>query len=111
MPKSCCLFTTMLLGCWLSLLLVLSAGGRLFGQATIEPLLQHARNYEAQQNFAAAEDQYKQALEISPGSPEVLKRLGILYQTELKLQVSLEAFAKVLASQPQYPETNFFMGA
>ena len=94
----------------LPLLLMLSAEGRLAGQAAVDPLLEHARKYEAQQNFAAAEEQYKQALGISPNNPETLKRLGILYQTEMKLQDSLGVFEKVLASQPQYPETNFFMG-
>ncbi len=110
MPKTVCLFIALPLRCCLPLLLVVSAEGRLAGQAAVDPLLEHARNYEAQQNFAAAEEQYKQALELSPGNPEILKRLGILYQTELKLQDSLAAFEKVLASQPQYPETNFFMG-
>jgi tetratricopeptide (TPR) repeat protein len=83
---------------------------RLRGQDAVAPLLEQARKYEAQQNFAAAEEQYKQALEISPGNPEILNRLGILYQTEEKLQDSVEAFQKVLASHPQYPQTNFFLG-
>jgi tetratricopeptide (TPR) repeat protein len=96
-------------GC-LPLLLLLLPADRLRGQDAVAPLLEQARTYEAQQNFAAAEEQYKQALGISPDNPEVLKRLGILYQTEVKLQDSLAAFEKVLASQPQYPQTNFFMG-
>ena len=104
------LFVALPLGCSLPLLLFLSAEGRLAGQATVDPFLERARKYEAQQNFAAAEEQYKQALQISPDNPEILKRLGILYQTEVRLQDSLGAFKKVLASRPQYPETNFFMG-
>ena len=110
MPKTVRLFITLPLRCCLPLLLVLWAEGRLPGQAEVDPLLEHARNYEGQQNFAAAEEQYKRGLEISPDNPEILKRLGILYQTELKFQDSIGAFEKVLASQPQYPETNFFMG-
>lgn len=105
MPKTLRLYAVLPLTCCL-----LSPVDRLHGQDAVAPLLEHAREYEAQQNFAAAEEQYKQALEISPDNPEVLKRMGILYQTEVKLQDSLAAFKKVLASQPQYPQTNFFMG-
>ncbi len=108
MPKTVRL--TLPLRCCLPLLLVLSAEGRLSGQSAVDPLLEHARNYEAQQNFAAAEEQYKRALEISPDNPEILKRLGILYQTELKFQGSIELFKEVLMAQPQYPEVNFYLG-
>ncbi len=94
----------------LQLLLLLLPADCLRGQDLVAPLLEQARKYEAQRNFAAAEGQYKQALEISPDNPEILKRLGILYQTEVKLQDSLAAFEKVLASDPRYPQTNFFVG-
>jgi tetratricopeptide (TPR) repeat protein len=95
---------------FLSLLLVLLANARLVGQIPVDLHLERARTDEAQQNYAAAEEEYKQALEISPANLEVLKRLGILYQTEAKLQDSLELFQKVLASHPDYPQTNFFAG-
>jgi len=110
MPKTLRLFIRLPQRCCLTLLLVLSAGGRLAGQATVDARLEHARKYEAQQNFAAAEEQYKQALEISPNNPEILKRLGILYQTEQKLQDSIGVFEQALALQPQYPEINFYVG-
>src|ERR1039458_6586460 len=110
MLKTPRLYDALPLRCCLPLLLIVSAAGRPPGQVAVDSLLQHARNYEAQQNFTAAEEQYRQALGISPDNPEILKRLGILYQTEEKLQDSLEAFEKVLASHPQYPQTNFFAG-
>jgi tetratricopeptide (TPR) repeat protein len=95
---------------WCLLIFLFLPGNRLRGQDAVAPFLDQARHYEAQQNFTAAEEQYKQALGISPDNPEVLKRLGILYQTEVKLPDSLAAFEKVLASQPQYPQTNFYIG-
>jgi tetratricopeptide (TPR) repeat protein len=109
MPRTLRLYTALPLR-WFLPLLLLSHAGALRGQEAVAPLLQHAREYEAQQRYDAAEEQYKQALEISPDNPEILKRLGILYQTEVKLQDSLAVFEKVLALQPQYPQTNFFMG-
>ncbi|PYV22488.1 MAG: hypothetical protein DMG24_16640, partial [Acidobacteria bacterium] len=39
-----------------------------------------------------------------------LKRLGIVYQTELKLQESIDVFQRVLHGAPQYPEVNFYVG-
>jgi tetratricopeptide (TPR) repeat protein len=108
MPRSNPLFTAR---SWALLLMLMvaveSAPG---GQSSVKPLLDQARTYEARQNYSAAEEQYRQALEISPHDPEVLKRLGVLYQTELKLPESIHAFQDVLASQPQYPQTNFYLG-
>jgi tetratricopeptide (TPR) repeat protein len=95
---------------WCLVLFLFLPDNSLRGQDAVAPFLEQARHYEAQQNFPAAEEQYKHALGISLDNPEVLKRLGILYQTEVKLQDSLTAFEKVLASQPQYPQTNFYMG-
>jgi predicted Zn-dependent protease len=40
----------------------------------------------------------------------VLKRLGIAYQTELKFAESIQVFQRVLEINPQYPETNFYLG-
>jgi tetratricopeptide (TPR) repeat protein len=88
----------------------LLATARLGGQVSVDFYLERARGDEARQNYADAEKEYQQALAISPGNPEVLKRLGILYQTEAKLQDSLELFQKVLTSHPDYPQTNFFAG-
>ena len=109
MPRRLRLHTALPLR-WFLPLLLLSHAGALHGQDAVAPLLQHAREYEAQQKYDAAEEQYKQALQMAPDNPEILKRLGILYQTEVKLQDSLAVFEKVLALQPQYPQTNFFMG-
>jgi len=79
-------------------------------QSNVEMLLEQARNEEKTGDYAAAQRTYRQALALSPNSPEVLKRLGILEQTELKFEDSIRLFKQVLASDAQYPGVNFFLG-
>jgi tetratricopeptide (TPR) repeat protein len=52
----------------------------------------------------------KQALVLSPGNLEVLKRFGVLEQTELKFDSAISHFQRVLAGESQDPEVNFFLG-
>jgi tetratricopeptide (TPR) repeat protein len=49
-------------------------------------------------------------LAVAPGNLETLKRLGILQQTELRFDDSIQLFKQVLASDPQYKGVNFFLG-
>ena len=79
-------------------------------RSNVEILLEQARNEEKTGDYAAAERIYRQALALSPNSLEVLKRLGILEQTELKFEDSIRLFKQVLASDAQYPGVNFFLG-
>ncbi len=79
-------------------------------QSNVEVLLEQARSEEKTGDYAAAERIYKQALALAPESLETLKRLGILGQTELKFDDSIQLFKHVLANDPQYPEVNFFLG-
>ncbi len=74
-------------------------------------LLDQARSKEKTGDYAAAERIYKQALALAPESLETLKRLGILEQTELKFEDSIQLFKHVLTNDPQYPEVNFYLGA
>src|SRR5204863_4220142 len=53
---------------------------------------------------------YQEAANNYPNQPEILKRLGIVYQTELKFGESIETFERVLQGAPQYPEVNFYIG-
>lgn len=78
--------------------------------ARLQDLLNAARAFEKQQNYAAAEAAYKKALEMAPNNVKVMKRLGILFQTELKLQASIDLFKCALAQDPEYPQVNFFAG-
>ena len=80
-------------------------------QSNVEVLLDQARSIEKTGDYAAAERIYKQALALAPESLETLKRLGILEQTELKFEDSIQLFKHVLANDPQYPEVNFYLGA
>ena len=69
-----------------------------------------ARDLENKQDFAGAEKVYVDAIELFPNQPEILKRLGIVYQTQFKFQESIDTFERILKQTPEYPETNFFLG-
>jgi superkiller protein 3 len=77
----------------------------------VETLLKDARGEENTGNYASAERLYRQALAIAPESLESLKRLGVLQQTELKFDDSIQLFGQVLASDPSFSQVNFFLGA
>jgi tetratricopeptide (TPR) repeat protein len=72
--------------------------------------LDQARACEKANDYAGAERAYQQALNVDPRNPEVLKRYGILLQTELQFPQSIELFERALAVDAQYPQVNFFMG-
>jgi tetratricopeptide (TPR) repeat protein len=80
------------------------------GARSLDDYFQRAAQLEKEQDFPAAETIYKQAAHDYPNQPEILKRLGIVYQTELKFQESIETFQTVLQGAPQYPEVNFYLG-
>ena len=79
-------------------------------QDSVDSLLNRARAYEKQENYQAAEAEYKQALKLSPGNLEAMDQLAILYQTELRFRDSIELFNKVLARNSAYPQANFYLG-
>jgi tetratricopeptide (TPR) repeat protein len=81
-----------------------------FAQSDLKSLLESARQAERGGDFAAAERVYQQALQLSPGNAETLKRLGVVEQTELKLRDSIGHFKTVLSQDANYPEVNFFLG-
>src|SRR5437763_16387291 len=79
------------------------------GQATPQTLdeyFRRARELEQHEDYAGAERLYQDATKSYPHQPEILKRLGIVYQTELKFPESLDTFRRVLQGAPQYPEAN-----
>ena len=77
---------------------------------TVEALLEKARGEENAGNYDAAEYSYKQALAMAPENLELLKRLGVLEQTELRFDDSIRLFKQVLAGAPSYKGVNFFLG-
>src|SRR5438128_5685962 len=79
-------------------------------QEGLQALLDKARVLEKAGDYAAAERVYDQALALDPANPEILKRLGVLEQTELKFADSIAHFGQVLSGDPAYPEVNFFLG-
>ena len=78
--------------------------------ASVDALLEKARGEENAGNYEAAENIYRQALAVAPKSLELLKRLGVLEQTELKFDESIQLFKQVLAGDPSYKGVNFFLG-
>jgi superkiller protein 3 len=76
----------------------------------VEALLEKARGEENAGNYGAAERSYKQALAVAPENLEILKRLGVLEQTELKFDESILVFKQVLVGDPNYKGVNFFLG-
>jgi len=69
-----------------------------------------ARELEKREDYSGAEKTYLQALAAFPEELEILKRLGIVYQTELKFQDSIRIFQKILEQAPHYSEVNFYLG-
>jgi superkiller protein 3 len=79
-------------------------------QTQVRALLEEARTLEKSGDYPRAEQLYQQALAITPDDSEVLKRLGILEQTEYKFDESIAHFRQVLSRDPHYPQVNFFSG-
>ena len=79
-------------------------------QTQVSLLLDQARAREKSGEYVVAEQLYQQALTINPDDPEILKRLGVLEQTELKFDQSIKHFRRALARAPKYSEVSFFMG-
>ena len=97
-------------GVVLQICLILLASIQVAAQGDLYALLEQARTREKAGDYAAAARVYEQAMALAPGNSEVLKRLGVLEQTELKFDDSIENFQRVLIRDPQYPEVNFFLG-
>ncbi len=79
-------------------------------QSSEKALFDQARTYEGQQNYDAAAGVYRKILASDPNNAEALKRLGIVEQTELKFNESIQDFKRVLSRHPDYPQVNFFLG-
>lgn len=77
---------------------------------SVENFLSEAKQLEEKQDYDRAIKVYLQASSAFPDHPEILERLGIMYQTQLKFAESIQSFQKVLAMNPEYPETNFYVG-
>jgi tetratricopeptide (TPR) repeat protein len=76
---------------------------------SLESSLTRAQQLEGRQDYRGAEAIYRQAAVALPNQPEILKRLGLLYQTEHKFDAAIEAFQKALQRAPAYPLVNFYL--
>jgi tetratricopeptide (TPR) repeat protein len=79
-------------------------------QSNLATLLGQARVAEKSGDYGGAARIYEQALAMAPGDLEVLKRFGVLEQTELNFDDSIAHLTQVLARNPKYPEANFYLG-
>jgi len=79
-------------------------------QAGLEGLVQQAEAAEAKENYPQAERLYRQVLTVAPNDVQTLKRLGLLYQKQLRFDESLRIFQRVLKADAQFPEVNLFEG-
>ena len=77
---------------------------------TLENFFSQAKTFEDRNDYDGAIKIYQQATHAFPDQPEAFKRLGIVYQTELKFAESIGAFESALRIDPQYPEANFYLG-
>ena len=89
-------------------LLAVPASGR--PPQSVESLFQQAQAFEQDRNYTAAENIYQKVLASDPRNPEALKRLGIVQQTQLKFDDSIESFKRALSVHPDFPQVNFFLG-
>ena len=80
-------------------------------QSDVTSLLAKAREAERNSDFVSAEGIYRQALQLEPDNLEVLKRLGVVEQTQLKFADSIVRFKTILTRDANYPEVHFFLGA
>ena len=94
----------------LGLILILVTLAPAVSAQTLETLFSQAKQLEDRKDYDGAIMIYQQATSAFPDQPEAFKRLGIVYQTELKFAESIEAFQHALRIDPQYPEANFYLG-
>jgi tetratricopeptide (TPR) repeat protein len=81
-----------------------------FAQTDVESLFIKARAEEKDHNFTAAEATYRSILAKQSENLEAYKRLGIVQQTELEFDDSIQSFQRVLRENPKYSQVNFFLG-
>ncbi|MFN8006667.1 MAG: tetratricopeptide repeat protein [Terriglobia bacterium] len=82
----------------------------LSSSSTLDEYFRKAGDLETRGDYLGAEKVYLEAAQSFPLQSEVFKRLGLIYQTELKFNESIDSFQKVLKQAPQYPEVNFYLG-
>jgi len=97
-------------GVGLVILLAMLAPALFAHPQSLEDFFTQAKHLEDSKDYDGAIKIYQQATSAFPDQPEAFKRLGIVYQTELKFAESIEAFQSALRLDPQYPQANFYLG-
>ena len=78
--------------------------------SSVADIVAKASALEQSKDYLGAEKAYRQALLAAPDDPEILMRLGVLCQMELKYEDSIGAFQQILKRAPRYPGANRLMG-
>jgi tetratricopeptide (TPR) repeat protein len=76
---------------------------------SIDTLLSQAVESENKQDYGTAGKLYSRALLGLPDDPEILKRLGLVYQREREYGKSVEIFEQILRRAPAYPQANVLL--
>lgn len=66
--------------------------------------------YRQRERFDNAQEEYKRALEIAPGSPAALLGLASAYLGDAKIDLAIETAKLALAKDSDDPETNILLG-
>jgi len=80
------------------------------GAANVDALLGQASAMEQRKDYGGAAKAYRQALQAAPEDPEILMKLGVVCQMELKYDESIGVFQQILKRAPRYPGANRLMG-
>jgi protein O-GlcNAc transferase len=76
----------------------------------VEVLLNEASAMEERRDYSGAEKAYREALQAAQDDPDILMRLGVAYQMDLKYDDSIATFQQILKRAPRYPAANRLMG-
>src|SRR5277367_598209 len=76
------------------------------GSSSVADIVAKASALEQSKGYLGAEKAYRQALLATPDDPEILMRLGVVCQMELKYEDSIGAFQQILKRAPRYPGAN-----
>src|SRR5258708_34357717 len=79
-------------GVALQICLILLTSIQVAAQGDLNALLEQARTWEKAGDYAAAARVYEQAMALDPGNSEVLKRVGVVHQAQVRLDDSTGEF-------------------
>lgn len=99
---------------WIALLFLLLPAGLAFGRqeqsSKLASLVASAQQAEAQNNYTAAENDYKQAIRIRPDVPELWANLGLMQHEAGEYPEAVRSFEHALQMKPSLYAPTLFLG-